>query len=251
MMRRVFFIIILTPLFLFSQGTTTPYIKGERFKYKISFGPIIAGYGELLISDLTRYNGQSVYHMIGKGRTAPFFDWFFKVRDTYETHIDTASKNPLFFNRNVYEGGHVIKQKYNFNHKNNLVQTDNGNFHITDSTQDMLSAYYFARTLKKEQIGKDSLFSVNIFMDEEIYILEVKYLYNESVSTNYGKIKCLVFQPKMQKGRVFADEEKMKIWISDDKNRILVKVETEIWAGKIVAKISQIENTRYPLKTIK
>ena len=55
----------------------------------------------------------------------------------------------------------------------------------------------------------------------------------------------------MQKGRVFAAEEKMKVWISDDNNRILVKVETDIWAGKIIAKITEIKNTKYPLKTTK
>ena len=249
MIKRFFFVIIFIPFFVFSQEKNNPYSKGEYLKYKISFGPIVAGYGELSVSDIKKRKGKNLYHMIGKGRTAPFFDWFFKVRDTYETYIDAISNNPVFFNRDVYEGGHVIKQKYNFNHKNKKVDTGEKNYFISDTTQDMLSAYYYARGLDKNEIEKDSVFSINIFMDEEIYILEVKYLYNEIINTNYGKLNCLVFQPKMQKGRVFAAEEKMKVWISDDNNRILVKVETDIWAGKIIAKITEIKNTKYPLKT--
>ena len=50
------------------------------------------------------------------------------------------------------------------------------------------------------------------------------------------------FKPKMQAGRVFEDGEKMKIWISDDKNKILFKVVTEIWAGDIVAELTEFKN---------
>ena len=38
----------------------------------------------------------------------------------------------------------------------------------------------------------------------------------------------MVFKPKMQEGRVFQDGEQMKIWISEDRNRLLVKVEAKI-----------------------
>ena len=53
--------------------------------------------------------------------------------------------------------------------------------------------------------------------------------------TKIGKINCMVFKPIMQEGRVFEDGEQMKVWISDDDNRLLIKVETEIWAGTIKA----------------
>lgn len=94
-------------------------------------------------------------------------------------------------------------------------------------------------------------FFIPIFMDEEVYILEVIHLYNEMISTNFGKINCMVFKPKMQEGRVFKEEEGMKIWISNDKNRLLVKVEAKIWAGTIKAKLIGYQKTKYPLSIIK
>ena len=87
-------------------------------------------------------------------------------------------------------------------------------------------------------------------MDEKEYILEIKYLGNEILHTNFGKIECMVFRPKMQKGRIFADEEEMKIWISDDLNRFLIKVETKIWAGKIKAILTKYEGNKFPLSII-
>ena len=58
-------------------------------------------------------------------------------------------------------------------------------------------------------------------------------------------IDCMVFKPIMQEGRVFEDGEKMKVWISNDENRLLIKVETEIWAGTIKAELINAKNIQF------
>ena len=87
----------------------------------------------------------------------------------------------------------------------------------------MFSALFYARTFKKDRILNEDSFYIPIFMDDENYYLEIKYLQNEILDTKWGKVNCMVFQPKMQEGRVFEDGEEMKIWISDDKNHLLIK----------------------------
>ena len=57
---------------------------------------------------------------------------------------------PVKFLRDVYEGGHVINQQYEFNHEKNLVQTQNNQFKIPNDSQDMLSAFFYARTFNKK-----------------------------------------------------------------------------------------------------
>jgi len=76
-------------------------------------------------------------------------------------------------------------------------------------------------------------------------------LRNEKVKTNFGTINCMLFKPKMQEGRVFQDGEQMKIWISDDENRLLIKVETQIWAGSIKAILVKHQKVKHPLSIIK
>ena len=61
-------------------------------------------------TSLERFNGKTAYHCIGDGKSFPFFDKFFKVRDRYESYIDTATMLPMKFIRNVDEGGY---KKYN------------------------------------------------------------------------------------------------------------------------------------------
>ena len=140
---------------------------------------------------------------------------------------------------------------YIFNHKDTLVFYKDRSQRIFSNTQDMLSALFYARTFSKENLQQNKSFFVPIFMDEENYSLEILYLYNEEVETKFGLVNCMVFKPKMQEGRVFEDGEQMKIWISDDKNRLLVKVETEIWAGSIKAILQKYKEVKYPLSISK
>ena len=107
------------------------------------------------------------------------------------------------------------------------------------------------RTFNKDSLEINSSLFVPIFMDEENYLLEITYLGIDKVKTEFGVVNCLVFKPMMQEGRVFQDGEKMKIWISDDDNHLLIKVETEIWAGTIKALISECKNIKHPISIIK
>ena len=249
-MRLFLIIAFFSFSFLGFSQTNLPYNVGEYASYKIYFGPINVGYAELEVKEITSVNNKPSFHIIGKGRTAPFFDWVFKVRDVYETFIDTSTLLPLVFNREVREGRHVISQQYNFNHNNENVVTQDSTFKIPIQTQDMLSAFFYARTFKKDSVINAGSFYVPIFMDDENYFLEIKYLKNEIINTKWGKVDCMVFQPKMQEGRIFEDGEEMKIWISDDKNHLLLRVETKIWTGLIKAVLQEYKHVKYPLSII-
>ncbi len=245
-MRGLFIVLFLLPFTIYSQDNL-PYKVGEYSAFDISFGGIKVGSAEMEIVQQIEIDGNSTFHIIGKGSTAPFFDFFFKVRDVYETYLDISKVLPVKFVRDIHEGGYEKKQLYKFIHSDGLVFLDDTSFTISPKSQDMLSALFFARTFKKEGIIKERSFFVPIFMDEENYLLEILYLHNEKVETNFGYINCMVFQPKMQEGRVFQDGEKMKIWISDDKNHLLIKVETQIWAGTIKGILVKYKELKFPL----
>lgn len=235
--------------FTFSQ-IDLPYRAGEYAGYKIYFGTINVGFADLEVIESRQLNNRPVFHIVGKGRTAPFFDWIFKVRDVYETFIDTNTLLPMMFKRDVNEGGYLINQQYQFNHNESKVTTLDSLFFIPTNAQDMLSAFFLARTFKKENIIDGKPFYVPIFMDSENYRLEIKYLSNEIINTKWGKIDCMVFRPKMQEGRIFQDEEQMKIWITDDANHLLLRVEAKIWAGTIRAVLAEHKKLKYPLSII-
>ena len=234
---------------VFAQSNL-PYKLGEYSEFIISFGLINVGYADLEIVEMRKIGNKNTFHIIGKGKTSLFFDWFFKVRDIYETYIDTSTLLPLKFIREINEGGYYMGQKYNFFHTDGVVQTQDSVLKIPVNAQDMLSALFYARTFNKLDLKQSNSFFVPIFMDNENYFIEILYLYNELLETKWGKVNCMVFRPKMQEGRVFEDGEQMKVWITDDFNHLLMKVEAKIWAGTIKASLTEYKLLKRPLSII-
>ena len=111
----------------------------------------------------------------------------------------------------------------------------------------MLSSFLYGRSLKSADLKKKESLYINMFLDEEIYNMEVIFLGEETINTGIGNIKCLKFSPKVQVGRVFKNEDDLTIWVSNDKNHLLIKVELEIWAGSIDATITSAKNIKFPL----
>ena len=244
------FILFNCAVSVFAQSNL-PYKLGEYSEFTISFGPIDVGYADLEIVEMRKIGNKNTFHIIGKGKTSLFFDWFFKVRDFYETYIDTSTLLPLKFIREINEGGYYINQKYKFFHNDSIVQTQDSVFNIPLNTQDMLSALFYARTFNKADLKQSNSFFVPIFMDNENYFLEILYLHNDLLETKWGTVNCMVFKPKMQEGRVFQNGEQMKVWITDDVNHLLMKVETKIWAGIIKAVLTDYKSVKTPLSIIK
>ena len=245
-MRGLSLALFLFPLSIYSQSTL-PYKVGEYSAFDISFGGIKVGSAEIEIQRKIKIDGISTFHIVGRGKTSSFFDWFFKVRDVYETYLDTSQYLPVKFIRSIKEGTYQKQELYIFKHSDSLVFYKDTSHLILSNTQDMLSALFYARTFDQKSLIHKKSFFVPIFMDEENYLLEILYLNNEKVETDFGEVNCLVFKPKMQEGRVFQDGEQMKIWISDDKNHLLIKVETQIWGGTIKAVIVKTKELKYPL----
>ena len=93
--------------------------EGEVLTYRLHYGFMDAGVAILEVKpDVMEISGRKVLHIVGNGFSRGSFDWFFKVRDRYETYIDEQSIVPWLFVRRVSEGSYTCKQDYIFNHYN-------------------------------------------------------------------------------------------------------------------------------------
>jgi hypothetical protein len=89
-----------------------------------------------------------------------------------------------------------------------------------------------------------------LFLDNESYELYLRYLGKETVKTKYGKFKAIKFKPLLIKGTIFEGGEKMTVWVSDDANRIPVRIESAISVGSIKVDMMGYQNLRYPLSSL-
>lgn len=191
-----------------------------------------------------------VYHVIGTGSSNPSYDWIFKVRDRYESYIDTASLKPVKFVRDINEGGFKKYENVTFNHQTNTAVTTNGVFKVPNCVQDVLSSIYYARNIDFNKYETGDKIPFAMFLDNEVFNLYIKYLGKEVVKTRYGKFNAIKFKPLLVKGTIFEGGEKMTVWVSDDANHIPLRIESPIVVGSLKVDMMQYRNLRYPLSSM-
>lgn len=256
--------ILLFTLFSYSQqlqnptdtfcGTkNTAFKEGESITMKVfynSLGMYIGAGEATFTSTLERFNGKPVYHCVGEGKSYSFFDNFFKVRDRYETFIDTATMMPLKFMRSVDEGGYKIYNNVTFNQSAGTAVSTHGVFKTPSCIQDVISAIYYARNINFNNYKPGDKIPFDMFLDDEVYHLYIRYIGKENVKTRYGKFRAIKFKPLLVKGTIFEGGEKMTAWVSDDPNHLILRVESPIAVGSIKVDMYGYKNLRYPLTSL-
>ncbi|HPH24333.1 MAG TPA: DUF3108 domain-containing protein [Chitinophagaceae bacterium] len=226
---------------------------GENITFKIFYNAlglyVDAGTASFTVTQENLGN-KPVYHVVGTGTSNSSYDWIFKVRDKYESYIDTANLQPLKFIRNVDEGGHKIYENVTFNQQTNSAITTKGVYKVPNCVQDVLSAIYYARNIDFEKYTIGDKIPFTMFLDNEVYNLYIKYLGKETVKTRYGKFKAIKFKPLLVKGTIFDGGEKMTVWVSDDANHIPLRIQSPISIGSVKVDMMMYRNLRYPLSSM-
>lgn len=230
----------------FRSSANYAFMAGEQLAYRIHYGIVDAGTATLKVEDSPyKFAGRDAYKIVGTGRSVGSVDWFFKVRDHYESHIDKEGVFPYRFLRNCDEGGYRIQQDYTFFPERRAFKNMKGEgYQSPDFVQDMLSSYYYARTLDYSYARIGDVFTITALVDDEIYPLKMKYIGKETVTVDAGTFRCLKFVPVLQKGRVFKQEQDLTVWITDDLNHIPVLAEAEILVGSIKMELKEYSGVR-------
>lgn len=234
------------------KQVNTAFKEGEVLTYRLHYGALNAGVAVLEVKpDILHVSGRQVYHIVGTGYTVGSADWFFKVRDRYESYMDKDALLPWLFVRRVDEGGYKFSQDYAFNHYTKKVDIGNGEkYDVPMGVQDMVSGFYAARNLDFSNAKEGDIFTVDCFVDKELWPLKIKYVGKEVIETDMGKFRCLKFRPIVQKGRVFKKEEDLTAYISDDKNHIPMRVQAKILVGSVKMDITGAKNLANPMSKV-
>lgn len=241
-----------------AQVKDLPVLKNEAFKrgemlsFRLHYGIIDAGTATLSITEeALQFGGRKTFHVVGLGKSRGAFDWIFKVRDRYETYIDEQAIVPWLFVRRVKEGNYVCNQDYIFNQFSQKVNVgENVMFDIEPNMQDMVSAFYHARTMDLSGAKVGDIYSINAFVDKEVFPVKIKFVARETITTDLGTFKCLKFRPIIQQGRIFKHEEDLNIWITDDKNHIPIKGQADVLVGSIKMELTSYSGLANPISKV-
>jgi len=226
---------------------------GEEVTYTVYYavaGIYVNAGNATFTSTLETFNNRPVYHVVGEGKTNSSYDWIYKVRDKYETFIDTATMQPLKFIRNVNEGGYKKYQNITFNKTTNTAIATDGVFKVPACVQDVMSAMYYARNVDFSKLQPDDRIPFSMFLDNEIFNMYIRYVGKETIKTKYGKFSALKIKPLLLKGQVFEGGENMTVWITDDANHIPIRIESPLVVGKVKIDMMSHDNLRHPLTSL-
>lgn len=232
-------------LFCGTQNKSTQ--SGEQLTYKVYYtlAGAYLGAGEAIFTNkLELFQQKPVWHITSVGRTFKSYDWFFKVRDTYESYIDTATMLPRKFLRNINEGGNRLFNQVLFQHNQKNAVSTNGVFKIPECVQDVLSVIYYARNIDFNQYKSGDKIPISLYLDDQVHDLYIRYLGKEKLTTKYGTYNTIKFRPLLIEGTIFKGGEKMEVWVTDDLNKLPIYIVTPILVGSIKVYLTESKNLR-------
>jgi hypothetical protein len=225
---------------------------GEVLKFRVHYGFIEAGTLTLSVKeDVQKIGSRPCYHVTGIAESKGAFDWFFKVRDRYESLVDTSAIVPWLFIRRISEGDFILNQNVSFNHYKDSATNDEKTIPIPSYTQDLLSAIYYGRTLDLNNAMPGDSFFIPGYIDDYTVPVTLKFLEKKIIKTEMGSFRCLGFRPVLPEGKVFEENEDLTIWVSDDVNRVPIRIQANVLVGYIGIDLAHYENLVAPLAEVK
>ncbi len=259
-MKKLFFLAIYTIRCLtataqseFCNTRNTSFSDGEQLYFKVWYnaGRIWIGAGEANFTvTAEQMNNRRAYHIVADGKTLKSYEWFYKVRDKYESWVDAASMQPIKFVRNVNEGGFKIYNNVSFNQNIGQAVSTNGIFNVPKCVQDVISAIYYARNINYDAYKPGAKIPFNMFLDDKVYNLYIRYIGKEEIQTRYGTFKAIKIAPLLIQGTIFTGGEKMFVWVSDDANHLPVRVDSPIQIGSVKVDLMGFDKLRNPLTSL-
>lgn len=268
-MKRYLLLLVLIFLMAFNEQATYRKIDnrsfdlGEKLEYRVHYGMLNAAVATMEIGEKVVYrNNRPCYKVDVFGKSVGVFDLITRINDNWGTYLDTAAIIPHGAYRILEEGRYRKYEYVDFDHQKEQAITtllDKKTKEprepiitsIPKNVQDMVSGYYYIRTLDFSKIPEGEVITVDAFFDEEKYDFKIRYHGKEMLRTKLGKFNTIVLQPLLPKNGLFTGEDAIKVWISDDANKIPLKVKAKMFVGAVEIDIKQIVGARNGVPIIK
>lgn len=239
------------------------FSRGETLHFKMTYGIFTVGKGSTHIHpNYFRLNGRDCFKVDVYGKTTGMVDWVADVDDQWGAYIDTAALVPHMFYRRIREGRYKKDEQTYFDHENRKIRVKvadkkTGKFKkpvVYDApphVRDMIGGFLYLRTMDFTNIQVNDTIVVKGFFEDEFYAMRIVYKGKKPVRTRIGMINSLVFKPVMPRNKLFDGENSITAYFSDDKNRIPIKIDAQMFIGSAGVELTDYSGLRNPLNVVK
>ena len=236
------------------KGKASPsfFCRGECLEYQVYYGLVHGGTATMRIDEaLHDINGHTCYKASVQGISGKALKLLgMSVANTWVSYLDANLLRPCRFIGDIQENKYVKKEQIDFDYTLNQAKvevvegTDHnmersvGCYPFSSATQihDLVSAYYALRAIDVKKIKVGEKITFNIIHDKEIYAnATVIFLGKKIISTQWGKVVTVGFSPLIPlENSIFSGDRPIEIFISDDANKVPVKLKVNLALGGAV-----------------
>lgn len=224
-------------LLVFSRSGSALTVP-EKLVFELTWTGVKAG-----TSTLETVNDKGRTKIISTARSVDWVSLFYTVDDRVESLLRNEQTVSLIclpenYRIKIREGRHRRDKELLFDHANAQVTfidhlgDEKKTYKIDGKTFDPLTSFYYVRTLKLE-VG-ESVY-VDVFDSKKLWNVEVQVLRREKIKTKMGEFETVVIKPLMKSEGIFNKKGDVYIWLTDDKKRVPVKLESKVAIGSITA----------------
>lgn len=227
--------------------------RGERISYRVHYGWFTAGQAVMQVNDDTyNINNRRCYRIEVTGVSSGLVKQITTIRDVWGAFVDTAAIMPHKFYRNIKENNYSKNEEIAFDYPAGRATVTSssppvGEVTLQPNTLDMITGYYYLRLLDYNNLAPETMITLTGIYENQTYIFRIRYKGKERIKTPLGYINCIKLQPLMPENGVFAGENSVKFYISDDDNRIPLKIRAELFVGAVELDIESYQNVKHPL----
>lgn len=243
------------------------YKSGEKLHFILSYelGALRTDLADASVGiESQTFNGQEVFHVAVEARTIKIYDFFFKVREDFQSWFTKDGLRPLKFTRDTYEGLYHATNDYvyNWNAAEPYIAADvyssskgkgrkQLELPLDPCTFDLPSLFFYARNMDFDVVEPGKKYPMTFAIDDEIYHVYFILHGRETVNVKgLGKVKTIKFAAKLVAGEIFTGETDMMIWVSDDENRVPICFEAPIRVGAGAGRLQGWSGLKYPFTAL-
>lgn len=219
----------------------TAFGEREKLTFSVKWQFIKVGSATMEIRGFEDINGRKAYHIFSEAKSAPFFDAFYRVRDTNESWIDAESLCSLKYASKISESNAKRTETLWFDHekKQYRIEENGKTGPIPQWVQDVLSSLYYVRN---KDLTDGSEYSVDAHTGDESWPLTIKVLRREKIKVPAGEFKTIVLEPAVRENAgIFQAKGKLLVWVTADDRKIPVLMRSKIAVGAIEAQLVELE----------
>ena len=231
-----------------------PYKDGEKIVFNVSYNwhAVQTDVAKAnLTADQTTLNGEKVWHTALTMKTAPFFDVFFKIRESFESWFGLKGVEPRRFLRETREGDYHCINDYRYDAGAKTIHAHleywdkekvDMDIPFGDCTYDVTSLFYYARRMDFENLKPGTVYRISFAIDREVQTVNLTYRGQENkYIRGVGTIATRKFGLSLKKGEVFEGNEDAILWFSDDDNRLPVAFMAPLKVGAMNGRLASYE----------